>query len=198
MQVWRHLPSFIDPYNPSMSSLCCKALCIGISFLVLSYIFFLNSSLVYFKNIPVYLIRWTVKMLILLMRFLLPSLVSISFIVCLRYSFALFCLRLFDEVYYNHYYYYYYYYYYLLLASFSHQFQLMVFHWSLSDGKYPQVSRTRLSILSVLIFLYQIPSQRPDCKFSMRVFGFPVIFHFLQVVWCRRCTLGDWSFPTIY
>ena len=34
--------------------------------------------------------------------------------------------------------------------SFSHQLTLMVFHWSLSDSKFPQVSRTLLSILAVL------------------------------------------------
>ena len=45
---------------------------------------------------------------------------------------------------------YYYYYYYLLLESFSGQCILMVFHWSLSDSKSPQVSRTLLSILTVL------------------------------------------------
>ena len=33
--------------------------------------------------------------------------------------------------------------------SFSHQRKLMVFHWSLSDSKSPQVSRTLLSILAV-------------------------------------------------
>ena len=40
---------------------------------------------------------------------------------------------------------YYYYYYYLLLESFSHQRYLMVFLWSLSESKSPQVS----SILAV-------------------------------------------------
>ena len=34
--------------------------------------------------------------------------------------------------------------------SFSHQFKLMVFYWSLSDSKSPQVSWTLLSILAVL------------------------------------------------
>ena len=46
--------------------------------------------------------------------------------------------------------YYYYYYYYLLLESFSHHFYLMIFHWSLSESKSLQVSRTLLSILAVL------------------------------------------------
>ena len=44
-----------------------------------------------------------------------------------------------------------YYYYYLLLESFFlHQLTLMVFHWSLSDSKSPQVSKTLFSILTVI------------------------------------------------
>ena len=39
---------------------------------------------------------------------------------------------------------------YLLLKRFTQQRHLMVFHWSLSDSKSPQVSRTFLSILAVL------------------------------------------------
>ena len=35
-------------------------------------------------------------------------------------------------------------------SSFSHQRQQMVFHWSLSDSKSPQISRTLLSILADL------------------------------------------------
>ena len=35
-------------------------------------------------------------------------------------------------------------------VSFSHQYQLMVFHWSWNDVKFPQVSRTILSILADL------------------------------------------------
>ena len=46
---------------------------------------------------------------------------------------------------------------YLLLESFSHQIQLMVFHWSLSDSKSPQVSRTLLSILAVLNNVWRCP-----------------------------------------
>ena len=38
----------------------------------------------------------------------------------------------------------------LLLEIFSHQRQLMVFNWLLSDSKSPEVFRTLLSILSVL------------------------------------------------
>ena len=51
----------------------------------------------------------------------------------------------------RYYYYYYYYYYYLYsLLSFSHQRQPMVPHWSLSDSKSPQVSRTHPHILADL------------------------------------------------
>ena len=45
---------------------------------------------------------------------------------------------------------YYNYYHHHLHWSFSHQRQLMVFHWSLIDSKSPQISRTLLSILAVL------------------------------------------------
>ena len=41
-------------------------------------------------------------------------------------------------------------YYHLLLSSFSHQRELILFHWSLSDSMSPEVSRTLLSILAVL------------------------------------------------
>ena len=44
----------------------------------------------------------------------------------------------------SHYYYY---------ECFSHQRQLMVFHWNLSDSKSLQVSRTLLSILAVLNYV---------------------------------------------
>ena len=39
---------------------------------------------------------------------------------------------------------------YTIIIVFSHQVTLMVFHWSLSDSKSPQVSRTLLGILAVL------------------------------------------------
>ena len=73
----------------SMSSLRYKALCIDIKFLVLWPIC-LNSSLVYFKNGSAYLTRMTAQVFISLMRFLLLSLVSRSFLILLRYSFLIF------------------------------------------------------------------------------------------------------------
>ena len=39
--------------------------------------------------------------------------------------------------------------------------------------------------------------KRLDCIFSVRVLEFPVLFHFLQTVWCNPCTLGDW-FTILY
>ena len=51
----------------------------------------------------------------------------------------------------QYYYYHYYHYYYCLhFERFSHQRQLVVFHWGFGDSKSPQVSSTHLSILAVL------------------------------------------------
>ena len=62
----------------------------------------------------------------------------------------------------------YYYYYYLLLNSFSHQFYLMVFHWSLSDSKSSQVSRTLLSIVVILCnaVVWMVSIRPPNSKSS--------------------------------
>ena len=76
-------PSFLDTQNLSMSSLGYKAFCIVINFLSIC----LSSTLVYFMNGPVYLTRRTAYVFIPLMRFLLLSLVSRCFLVCLKYSF---------------------------------------------------------------------------------------------------------------
>ena len=52
----------------------------------------------------------------------------------------------------------------------------MVFYWSLSDSKSPQVSRTRLSILAVLsnAFVW-IVSTRPPISKSSRPFNNPLV-----------------------
>ena len=57
-------------------------------------------------------------------------------------------------------------YYYLSLESFSHQCLLTLFHKSLSDSKYPQVSRTLLSILAVLniAVVWMVPTRPPTSK----------------------------------
>ena len=61
-----------------------------------------------------------------------------------------------------------YYYYYSLIKSFSHPFYLMVFHWSLSDRKSPQVSRTLFSILAVLnnAVVWMVSTRPPTSKSS--------------------------------
>ena len=65
---------------------------------------------------------------------------------------------------------------YLFFKSFSHQCQLMVFHWSLSDSKSLQVSSTRLSILAVLInAVIWIVSTRPPTFVSSRPFNNPLV-----------------------
>ena len=52
----------------------------------------------------------------------------------------------------------------------------MVFHWSLSDSKSPQVSRTRLSILAVLSnAVVWIVSTRPPNSKSSRPFNNPLV-----------------------
>ena len=52
----------------------------------------------------------------------------------------------------------------------------MVFHWSLSDSKSPQVSRTRLKILAVLSnAVVWIVSTRPPTSKSFRLFNNPLV-----------------------
>ena len=74
------LPSFIDIYRLSLSSLGCKALCMAISYLVFWSIWLSFN----FKNCLEYLTKGTAKLFIPLMRFLLQSLISRSFLVHLR------------------------------------------------------------------------------------------------------------------
>ena len=56
----------------------------------------------------------------------------------------------------------------LLLESFSHQRKLMVFHWSLSDSRSPQVSRNLLSILADLnnAVVWRVSTRPVIYKFS--------------------------------
>ena len=63
-------------------------------------------------------------------------------------------------------------YYYLLFESFSYQRLLMFIHWSLSDSKSPQVSRTLLSILTDLNnVVVWTASTRPVISKSFSPFG---------------------------
>ena len=62
------------------------------------------------------------------------------------------------------------------LESFSHQITLMVFHWSLSDNKSPQVSRTLLSILAILNnAVVWMVSTRPPTSKSSSPFSNPLV-----------------------
>ena len=49
-----------------------------------------------------------------------------------------------------------------------HRYQLIDFHWSLSDSKFPQVSRTLLSILAVLnnVVVWTVSTRPPTSKSS--------------------------------
>ena len=60
--------------------------------------------------------------------------------------------------------------------SFSHQRKLMIFHWRLSDGKCPQVSRTLLSILAVFNnAVVWMVSTRPPTSKSSSPFNNPLV-----------------------
>ena len=63
-----------------------------------------------------------------------------------------------------------------LLEFFLHQLTLMVFHWSLSDSKSPQVSRTLLSIPAVLNnAVVWMVSTRPPTSKSSSPFSNPLV-----------------------
>ena len=72
--------------------------------------------------------------------------------------------------------YYYYYYNYYFSLEFSHQRNLMVFHWILSDSKSPQVSRTLFSILTVFsnAVVWMVSTRLPTSK-SSRPFNNPLV-----------------------
>ena len=81
------LPFFFDTYSLSTSSLGCNALCMVISFLVRLCIC-LSSSLVHFRKGPEYLTRSTAQLFTPLIRFLLESFVSSSFLVLFEFCFS--------------------------------------------------------------------------------------------------------------
>ena len=60
--------------------------------------------------------------------------------------------------------------------SFSHQRKLIVLHWRLSDSKFPQVSRSLLSILTVFNYAVvgMVSTQLPTSK-SSRPFNNPLV-----------------------
>ena len=81
----------------------------------------------------------------------------------------------------------------LPFASFSHQRKLIVFHWSVSDSKSPQISRTLLSILAdlynVLVWMVSIrPLISNSSSPHFQSLWGPFLEHRLQLVssslWC--------------
>ena len=82
--------------------------------------------------------------------------------------------------------------YYLLIESFSHQRYLMVFHWSLSNSKSPQVSRILLSILANLnnVVVWMVSTlpliSKSSCPFnnpSMTVPKSPITIRYYFTPW---------------
>ena len=59
----------------------------------------------------------------------------------------------------------------------------MIFHWSLSDNKSPQVSRTRLSILAVISnAVIWIVSTRPPTSKSSGHFNNPLVIIIIIII----------------
>ena len=69
----------------------------------------------------------------------------------------------------------YHHHYYYSLESFSHQRQLIVFHWSLSDSKYLQVFRIHLCILAELNTVIWMVSTRLLISMSSNIFTNPLV-----------------------
>ena len=157
------------------------------NFLILSFIC-LSSSLVHLRKGAEYLTRGTAQMLIPLMRFLLESFVSSSFLVLLKYSFRIVsfigtCL--------------------MVTASKIPKYVLVSFCPSVLILSW--FGNSIPSVICLLLFMtsmahFSIPNSIPMSWLyiltaCIRVYNF---FHFLQIVWYHPCTLGDWSLLAIY
>ena len=68
----------------------------------------------------------------------------------------------------------------IFIIVYSYQLWLMVFHWSLSDSKSPQVSRTLLSILAVLnnAVVWMVSTRLPTSKPSSNYYHYYCINSF--------------------
>ena len=147
-------PAFLGTYSLSSSSLGCKALCIVISFLVLWSIC-ISSSLVHLRKSPEYLTSSTAQVFISLIRFLLLSFVSSSFLVLLRYSFWFFsfistCLMVSASK---------------ILKYLKVSFSASVFILSWFGSSIPSAVVCHFSLQALHTFLCQIPFLCPDCIF---------------------------------
>ena len=155
--------SFLDTYSLSMSSLGCKAFCIVINFLVFclsSFRVFQEWSQIFYKR------NWS------LMRILLQSLVSRSFLVFLTYSYLfLFFILLSPIVWW-----------YLLpiFQSSCNSPSLQVFWFFLNFGLLfqPQFLLSHSSLSAEDIFFCQIPFLYLSWIFSLFVSGSLLLFHF--------------------
>ena len=159
IDLYNLLHSLFFTHSLSMLSPECKKLCKVNNFLVLWSIC-LSYSLVHFKNGQEYFTTGTVQVYIPVMRFLLQSLVSRSFLILQRHSFLMFSLI---SV--------------CLLVSVSNIYKFFKFSFS---PKILLISWFGFSILSVAsvfqLFVFsmahfqcQIPFQYPDCIFLLFV-----------------------------
>ena len=153
---------FLETFSLSTSTLGCRALCIVISFLVLWFIY-PSSSLVYLRNSPEYLTSGKTQVFIPLIRCLLLSFVSSSFLVLLRYSFWIFsfistCLMVSASI--------------IIIIiiikqNFSHHRLMMVFQRCLRENKSPQISTTPLIVLADLSNTVILDCLHSSCYFQV-------------------------------
>ena len=116
-----------------------------------------------------------------LMRFLVFSFVSSSFLILLSHSFLIFFFHLhwFDDVRFQ---------YSKLLVNFLFS-ERSDFSW-FAISVHSVIRFFRFSLPAWHIFLCQVPSLYPDWISSLPVFEFSILFRFWQAVWCRPCWLG--------
>ena len=71
----------------------------------------------------------------------------------------------------------------------------MVFHWSLSDSKSPQVSRTLLSILAVLnnAVVWMVSTRPPTSKSIVIIIIIIIIIHSLELFTSALADVFHWS-----
>ena len=163
--------SFLDTNSLSTSSLGCRALCI--SFLVYLSIF-VSPCLVHFTKGLEYLTKETAQVFVPLIRFLLESFISSSFLILWRYSFLILsfifnCLMVAALKMPKN-----------LLVSFSPS--VLILSWL---GTSIPIVRCcfPLFIISWHIFLCQIPFLCRHCIFPQHILEFPILFHFFANSW---------------
>ena len=137
---------------------------------------FLSSILVHFKNISEYLKRRNTQLFIYLMRFLLQSLVSRSFLFCLWYSFVFFSFHFwsFDG------------------ACFQYSQALVIFLFSKHSDSFP-IWQFHVSVISLFSFFiiilvhFSMPNLIPISWLYIRSDGIRVSksYSFLQTAWYR-------------